>query len=499
LSFAAFVFACLSAVLATAGTLLWAARLRAALASTGREPRPARPRGTLTRPPRVSIHVPISNEPPRLVTATLDALARLDYPAYEVLVLDNNTSEPGLWLPVAEHCRRLGPRFRFRHLERLAGYKAGALNVCLADASRDAELVFTVDADYRLEPEALSAAVEHLRATGADFVQMPQSYHPVSEPARPLEAELGSFFSLLLPAAGPAVLPTGTLSLVRRRALEAVGGWPTRTVTEDAHLGTLLLAAGLHGVYLHRRGGTGTLPHDLRSLACQRCRWVSGNVQTLLAALRPGSARRRPPWRLWPALLLQLTAWWSALPAAALGLLIATLPPVAAAAPAWLVPLCAGWVLAEVAAPFAFFHLGLSSHPPALRLQAAGVRLALTRVSWLAGCKALLPSSRRFARTSKFADRIEGRGGLGAVLAAGFGAVAGVAGAHGAPPLVVTAFAVLAAVAALEPLLARRLRRAARAALGEPARPPLAHRPPAPASAASNTSGASALPGKRVA
>ncbi len=42
--------------------------------------------------PRVSIHVPTHNEPPQMVIGTLDALARLDYPDFEVIVLDNNTA-----------------------------------------------------------------------------------------------------------------------------------------------------------------------------------------------------------------------------------------------------------------------------------------------------------------------------------------------------------------------------------------------------------------------
>ena len=65
--------------------------------------------------PKVSIHLPICNEPPQLVRETLDALAALDYERFEVLVIDHNTDDPHLWEPVAEHCARLGPKFRFLH------------------------------------------------------------------------------------------------------------------------------------------------------------------------------------------------------------------------------------------------------------------------------------------------------------------------------------------------------------------------------------------------
>lgn len=44
--------------------------------------------------PMVSIHVPAYNEPPAMLKRTLNALARLDYPNFEVLLLDNNTRDP---------------------------------------------------------------------------------------------------------------------------------------------------------------------------------------------------------------------------------------------------------------------------------------------------------------------------------------------------------------------------------------------------------------------
>jgi len=59
--------------------------------------------------PRVSVHVPCHAEPPQVVIGTLDCLAALDYPDFEVLVIDNNTADPGLWLPVATISDRKWP------------------------------------------------------------------------------------------------------------------------------------------------------------------------------------------------------------------------------------------------------------------------------------------------------------------------------------------------------------------------------------------------------
>ncbi len=88
--------------------------------------------------PRVSIHVPAYNEPPEMLIETLDALARLDYPDFEVLVIDNNTRDEKVWRPVEAHCAQLGSRFRFFHVAPLAGFKAGALNYALDRTAPDA-------------------------------------------------------------------------------------------------------------------------------------------------------------------------------------------------------------------------------------------------------------------------------------------------------------------------------------------------------------------------
>ena len=86
--------------------------------------------------PKVSIHIPAYCEPPDMLKATLDAVARLDYPNLECVVVINNTPDPALWRPVEEHCRELGERFKFVKVENLPGYKAGALRLALRTPRR---------------------------------------------------------------------------------------------------------------------------------------------------------------------------------------------------------------------------------------------------------------------------------------------------------------------------------------------------------------------------
>src|SRR5579859_6314517 len=78
--------------------------------------------------PMISLHVPAHNEPPEMVLETLRSLLRLDYPRYEIVVIDD-TDDELLWRPVEEWCAR--HRVKFAHLENWPGYKSGALNYAL--------------------------------------------------------------------------------------------------------------------------------------------------------------------------------------------------------------------------------------------------------------------------------------------------------------------------------------------------------------------------------
>ena len=79
--------------------------------------------------PKVSIHIPAYNEPPEMLKQTLDAVARLDYPNFECVVVINNTPDPALWRPVEEHCRSARRALQVRQRRQAAGFKAGALRL----------------------------------------------------------------------------------------------------------------------------------------------------------------------------------------------------------------------------------------------------------------------------------------------------------------------------------------------------------------------------------
>jgi len=237
--------------------------------------------------PKVSLHLPICNEPPEMVRQTLDALAALDYPDYEVLVIDNNTTDPALWEPVAEHCARLGRRFRFYHLGKFPGFKAGALNYALKETAPDAEIIGVLDSDYVVSPDWLRCMVPAFANPNVGFAQSPQDYRDNDGTffKRLMFWEYAGFFQLGMVTRNErnAIIQHGTMTLIRRTALEEdirVGrAWAEWTITEDAELGLRLFRQGWQAVYSPRSFGRGVMPDDFAAYRKQRFRWAYGAMQ----------------------------------------------------------------------------------------------------------------------------------------------------------------------------------------------------------------------------
>lgn len=251
--------------------------------------------------PVVCLQVPTYNEPPDLVIETLRSLAALDYPALRVQVIDNNTTDDGLWRPVEAECERLraeGRRVDFVHLPTWPGYKAGALNWGLAHLAHDVEIVGVVDADYIVERGWLRETVPHFTDPSVAFVQTPQDYRAWEESGfyRACYAGFAYFFKvgMVSRARRNAIIFAGTMGLLRRSVLDGIGGWDERIITEDAEASLRILARGHRSVYVPRAYGRGIMPLTYEGLRKQRFRWAFGGIQILRQhwrALLPWSRR----------------------------------------------------------------------------------------------------------------------------------------------------------------------------------------------------------------
>lgn len=237
--------------------------------------------------PKVSIHVPACNELPSVVIQTLESLARLDYPNFEVLAVVNNTTKPELVDPVRIACERLGERFRFVYLPSIKGFKAGALNRALDATAIDAEIIAVVDADYTVSADWLRDLVPAFRDPRIALVQAPQEHRDenLSWLKRAMNSEYAGFFDagMVLRNEDDAIIAHGTMILLRRSAVEAVGRWDERHICEDTELGLRLFKAGWSAAYTDRRYGAGLLPDTLRAFRRQRDRWAYGGMRIMMS------------------------------------------------------------------------------------------------------------------------------------------------------------------------------------------------------------------------
>ncbi len=249
--------------------------------------------------PFVSLHVPAHNEPPDMVIETLRALARLDYPRYEIVVIDDNTDDERLWRPVQAWCAR--HRVKFAHLADWPGYKSGALNYALRQLTDPAaELIGVVDSDYQLDRGFLLRCAPLFADAWVGFVQAPQDYRGWrhSRYYRRLYYSYQYFFSVSQPSRNErdGAIFAGTMGLIRRVALDQLGGWDQWCITEDAELSLRLLRAGWHGLHVDQSWGQGVMPLTFEALKGQRYRWCFGGIQILRMhwrSLLPGKATRQ--------------------------------------------------------------------------------------------------------------------------------------------------------------------------------------------------------------
>ena len=238
-----------------------------------------------SRQPFVSVHLACCNEPPEMVILTLDSLAALDYENFEVLVIDNNTKNEAVWKPVEEHCTKLGPRFRFFHLNPWPGFKAGALNFGLKETDARAEVVAVVDADYAVRADWLKALTRYFHDPKVAVVQCPQAHRDWehNQFRRMTNWEYDGFFRIGMHHRNErnAIIQHGTMTMVRKDLLQSTGEWSEWTICEDAELGLRLMHAGYELVYVDEVMGRGLTPADFTAYKSQRYRWAFGAMQIL--------------------------------------------------------------------------------------------------------------------------------------------------------------------------------------------------------------------------
>jgi cellulose synthase (UDP-forming) len=246
------------------------------MADRPRRPEPEPPDARWT----VDVLVATCNEDAELLRKTLVAARDMDHPHRTWACDDGRRPE------VAALARELGVGYLTRADN--ADYKAGNLNNALASTHGD--FVVCLDADHVVRRDLLTRLLGHFHDPAVAFVQTPQVYynvdsfqHAVSTPRRRLWHESAVFHHAIQPGADRlnASFFVGTGAILRRSALERIGGFATGSVTEDILTAIRLHDAGRRSVYVDEALGFLLAPDTPAGYVRQRQRWAEGGMQIL--------------------------------------------------------------------------------------------------------------------------------------------------------------------------------------------------------------------------
>jgi cellulose synthase (UDP-forming) len=227
-------------------------------------------------PGGVDVFITVCGEPADVVEPTVRAAAAIRHPSLKVWVLDDDPA-PAIEAIALRH----GARYVTR--KDRTGAKAGNLNHALSLATGAYFAVF--DADHMPSPSFLERTMACFLDRRVAFVQTPQSYRNrgVNRVSAGAEEQQALFYGPILRGkdrAG-AVFSCGTNVVMRRSAVDAVGGIPEDSVTEDLRLSLVLVRAGWTSAYVSEVLAEGLGPVDVSGYFAQQMRWARGGLEIL--------------------------------------------------------------------------------------------------------------------------------------------------------------------------------------------------------------------------
>ncbi|KAK5111282.1 hypothetical protein LTR85_012223 [Meristemomyces frigidus] len=225
---------------------------------------------------------------------TVAGAAIQDYPKhrYRVFILDDaNDSDLKRQIDdfnANEWTKRLGIQ-PVVYLNRSKGpgvlhhYKAGNLDSGIRtskDQYGSSELIAGLDADMIPEPDWLARTVPHLvLSPGLALVSPPQYSYTI--PEGDILAQDANVLQQVLEPVRDRIgcsMCHGSGYVMRREALDAIGGWPLVNIGEDILCSYQLNRAGWQTAFIEDKLQFGTAPESFHAYVAQRMRWTAGNL-----------------------------------------------------------------------------------------------------------------------------------------------------------------------------------------------------------------------------
>ncbi|WP_299989508.1 cellulose synthase family protein [uncultured Pontibacter sp.] len=235
--------------------------------------------------PAVTVQLPLYNER-YVVERLIDAVAALDYPRHllQIQLLDDSTDDTSELIR-QKMASYANTGLRLEHVRRpdRSGYKAGALQYGLQQATGDFIAIF--DADFVPQPDFLKRTIPAFSHKQVGVVQtrwghLNQDYSLLTRlQAFGLDAHF-TVEQVGRNSGGHFINFNGTAGVWRKSCILDAGGWQSDTLTEDLDLSYRAQLRGWHFRYLQGVEAPAELPAAMGALKSQQYRWTKGAAET---------------------------------------------------------------------------------------------------------------------------------------------------------------------------------------------------------------------------
>ena len=236
--------------------------------------------------PTVAILIPSYDEPEFILRRTIIGCQAIEYEPKTIYLLDDTRRD---------NIKQLAAELGCEYLTRPNNDHAKAGNLNQAIPKTEGEFIVVFDADFVPTTNFLLRTLGFFQDETVALVQTPQSFYNTDPIARNLgledilTPEEEVFYRQIQPIKDGAgsVVCSGTSFVVRRTALEAIGGFVTDSLSEDYFTGIRLSAKGYRLLYLDEKLSAGLAAENISAHAIQRLRWARGTLQAFFINSNP--------------------------------------------------------------------------------------------------------------------------------------------------------------------------------------------------------------------
>lgn len=230
----------------------------------------------------VAIFITVCGEPAEIVEKTIEAAVNIEYPNFQVYVLnDGFVAKKDNWEEIDALALKYGAIPITRTVP--GGFKAGNINNALR--LTQAPFVAIFDADHIPDPNFLKRTMGYFKNRNLALLQTPQFYENQNDNTLTAGAweQQELFFGPICVGknASNSAFWCGTNAIVRRKALEEIGGVPENNIAEDFLASMFMHEKGWASLYIPEILARGLAPLNLRDYLTQQFRWARGSLEMI--------------------------------------------------------------------------------------------------------------------------------------------------------------------------------------------------------------------------